>query len=115
MLDGVRPGLDDGSARLLDHFATAKASLDSAGEAADQASALARRCASQAGLEGPQGREGLLAQPQVSMLAAGMQAGPCRLAIGVLARPVARCVPWTCQPVVQHAAPSAFRPLGRTP
>ncbi|KAL4433837.1 hypothetical protein ABPG75_000278 [Micractinium tetrahymenae] len=36
MLDGLRPGLDDGSARLLDHFAAAKARLDAAGEAADQ-------------------------------------------------------------------------------
>ncbi|KAL4419085.1 hypothetical protein ABPG77_010024, partial [Micractinium sp. CCAP 211/92] len=36
MLDSVRPGLDDGSAQLLDHFAAAKAKLDTAGEAADQ-------------------------------------------------------------------------------
>lgn len=35
MLDGVRPGMDDGSAQLLDHFAAAKGRLDAAGEAAD--------------------------------------------------------------------------------
>lgn len=44
MLDGVRPGLDDGSAQVLDHFAAAKAKLDAAGEAADQASTRAARC-----------------------------------------------------------------------
>lgn len=35
MLDGVRPGMDDGSAQLLDHFAAAKGRLDAAGEGAD--------------------------------------------------------------------------------
>lgn len=35
MLEGVRPALEDGSAQLLDHFNTAKARLDAAGDAAD--------------------------------------------------------------------------------
>ena len=35
MLGSVRPGLDQGSAQLLDHFAAAKGRLDAAGEQAD--------------------------------------------------------------------------------
>ncbi|KAL4852989.1 Phosphoglucan [Chlorella vulgaris] len=36
MLQGLRPGLDDGSAQVLDHFGATKGRLDGAGEGADQ-------------------------------------------------------------------------------
>jgi hypothetical protein len=36
MLNDVRPGLDEASSKLLDHFGWVKGELDSAGEGADQ-------------------------------------------------------------------------------